>query len=204
MGFKPINGDSGESPVDFDLTCWYLNRRRVLELVGIDALSGELRAVREMSGGDQLLKLEELVAFKDALARWIRSQKPPTLGQLLVRDEIRSGVVFTHYTDWFCKGLSQVSAALGRGKTSIAPALAYAKLDDLRQGWRIECRFHHDHLTSGPSRMSSLTRFQRLAGRNRRSDDIGSRSSRSISTRSIALRLSEMCRHCGPNGGWSR
>jgi hypothetical protein len=31
------DASQAETPVDYDLTCWYLNRRRVLELVGIEA-----------------------------------------------------------------------------------------------------------------------------------------------------------------------
>jgi hypothetical protein len=37
---KPMNHETGQQPVDFDLTCWYINQRRVLELVGVDALYG--------------------------------------------------------------------------------------------------------------------------------------------------------------------
>ncbi len=30
------------APVDYDLTCWYLNQRRVLELVGVDSVAPRL------------------------------------------------------------------------------------------------------------------------------------------------------------------
>ena len=29
----------GSAPVDYDLTCWYLNQRRVVELVGVDSVA---------------------------------------------------------------------------------------------------------------------------------------------------------------------
>jgi len=138
-------------PVDYDLTCWYINQRRVLELVGVEALSGELRAVEDLSGNEYVRSLANLVAFKDTLTRWLRHQKPPTLGQILIGQEPRAGVIFTHYTNWFCKGLGGIHRALGQGKSPVSPALAHAKLDDLREGWRVECRFHHDHLTSSSS-----------------------------------------------------
>jgi hypothetical protein len=112
---------------------------------------GQLRAAGELGQNEHLLKLGELVAFKGALTRWLRNQKPHTLGQILIAEEPCPGLIFTHYTNWFCKGLPEVSRAVDRGKRPVPLALAYAKLDDLRQGWRIECRFHHDHLTSASS-----------------------------------------------------
>ena len=99
--------ETGQAPVDFDLTCWYINQRRVLELVGVDALSGQLRAVGELSQNEHLLKLGELAAFKDAITLWLRNQKPRTLGQILIAQEPRPGLIFTHYTNWFCKGLHE-------------------------------------------------------------------------------------------------
>jgi hypothetical protein len=72
-----------ETPVDYDLTCWYLNRRRVLELVGIEAA-----ATAGMS--DDMARIAERVALKNALTAWLDSAKPPTLGQLLIQSEFAS------------------------------------------------------------------------------------------------------------------
>ena len=144
-----------DTPIDYNLTCWYVNKRRVLELVGFETLSSDLRAAHSLGLDEQLRKLAELAVFKDAVTSWLRSNKPPTLGQILVQQQPCSGMIFTHYTNWFCKGLSDVERAIKRGKTPPL-ALAYAKLNDLREGWRIECRFHHDHLTSN-SAWSELT-----------------------------------------------
>jgi hypothetical protein len=141
--------NTAQPPLDFDLTCWYINQRRVLELVGVDGLSGQLRAVEELSG--KLRKNAEIVTFKDALTRWLHQHNPPTLGQLLIAQEPRAGLIFTLYTNWFCKGLREAGRAIEKGKTPIPMALAYAKLDEFRGGWRIECRFHPEHLTSDSS-----------------------------------------------------
>jgi hypothetical protein len=35
----PNPSSKAKKPVDYDLTCWYLNHRRVLELVGIEAVA---------------------------------------------------------------------------------------------------------------------------------------------------------------------
>lgn len=89
-----------------------------------------------------------LASFKDALVEWLRANNPPTLGQLLLKDTLASGVLFTFYTNFFCRGLPQVHAALIKGKVPMPMAEAYAKLDDLRSGWRVSFKFHHEHLTS--------------------------------------------------------
>lgn len=129
-------------PLDFDLTCWYLNQRRVIGLVGADSVTPRLGRAGSFA--------TEFI-LKDALTEWMRSAKPPTLGQLLVSDTLKSNSLFTIYTNFYCRGLSKVRQALDKGKQPVPPAEAYAKLDDLRPGWRVSFRFHHDHLTSNSS-----------------------------------------------------
>jgi hypothetical protein len=137
------------SEVDYDLTCWYLNLRRVIELVGAEPFAPYLSAGHSLSqGGDQLHKLAALSTAKNALVEWFRSANPPTLGQLLASGELSNGSIFTHYASFYCKGLPAVRAALEKGKSSVPMAEAYAKLDDLKAGCRLSARFHHEHLTS--------------------------------------------------------
>lgn len=134
--------------VDYDLTCWYLNQRRVIELVGADSVLPRLGG-RPGHGGDEYLqRLAALSYLKDAVADWLRTTNPPTLGQLLLKDTLAPNTLFTLYTNLFCRGLPKVRDALEKGKTPVPVAEAYAKLDDLRPGWRISFRFHHEHLTS--------------------------------------------------------
>jgi hypothetical protein len=71
-------------PVDYDLTCWYLNRRRVLELVGIEA------AYQTTGLSGRMALNAELVALKNALVAWLNFNKPPTLGQLLIKGKLTS------------------------------------------------------------------------------------------------------------------
>jgi hypothetical protein len=140
-----------QMPLDFDLTCWYINKRRVLELVGNDISSNLLRASPDLSDNEQLRNLAQIVAFRDATTEWLRHNNPPTLGQLLIKNQNQlEPAIFTYYTNWYCKGL-RIRRSIQQGRTPNSPALAYAKLDDLRPGWRIECRFHHEHLTAESS-----------------------------------------------------
>ncbi|OCJ05387.1 hypothetical protein A6U86_29455 [Rhizobium sp. AC27/96] len=134
----------------FDLTSWYINQRRVLELVGHDAVAGGF-TLAKIQPTENLKVIAINSAFQDALTRWLDEREPKTLGQLVILDDIAPGRIFTCYTNWFFKGLSEVSKAIERGATLVPPAIAYAKLDDFRQGWKIECRFQHEHFTARSS-----------------------------------------------------
>jgi hypothetical protein len=144
--------------IPFDLTCWYLNARRVMELVGPDAISGRLSGATGLTG--HLQKIAELVAEKDAVSAWLRSANPPPLGKLIAEDRLATGLVFTHYSNFAFKGLPAVHSAIERGGR--APlAAGYSKL----QGWvpdgRMTFNFHHEHLTSQSS-------WSELSGQNRK------------------------------------
>jgi hypothetical protein len=144
-----------ETPVDYDLTCWYLNRRRVLELVGIEAAA----ATGGMS--DDMAGIAERVALKNALTAWLDSAKPATLGKLLIKGVLRENVLFTHFSNFFGRGLPAIHRALTKGKTDIPLAELYSKLDELKAGWRLTFRFHHEHLTS-TSAWSELSKQHQL------------------------------------------
>lgn len=137
-----------DPPADYDLTCWYLNQRRVMELVGANSIAPRLGGRISYGGDDYLQRLAALSSLKDALVDWLRAANPPTLGQLLIKDTLAPNTLFTLYTNLFCRGLPKIRNALDKGKTAVPPAEAYAKFDDLRPGWRVSFRFHHEHLTS--------------------------------------------------------
>ena len=150
------------TPVDYDLTCWYLNQRRVLELLGALNLAADIKAIiASTSNGDALQQHMVLSLLKDRLTEWLRAAKPPTLGQLIVTGKLQHGTVFTHYTNYYCKGLPQVMEALRTGSSPVPMAEAYAKLDGFQPGQKISFRFRHDHLTSTSS-WSELSRQRRL------------------------------------------
>lgn len=143
-----MDDSSGAGP-DFQLTCWYINKRRLLERLGVEVISSTLQFAAGFDG--HLRELAELTAFTDAASGWLRSQHLPTLGRILLAGAPAVGTVFTHYSNWWCKGVRTSWEAWKQGK-QVVPALAYSKLDDLRNDWRVECRFHPEHLTSDSSR----------------------------------------------------
>ena len=138
----------GDAPVDYDLTCWYLNIRRVIELLGAETVSPDLRRISALGEIDDQLRTNVIIsALKKRLTDWLHTENPPTLGQLLIEDKLRPGVLFTHYDRYFCKGLSKVTKALQKGNSPVPMAEAYAKLESFRSGQKISFRFHHEHLT---------------------------------------------------------
>ena len=154
--------ENESTPVDYDLTCWYLNQRRVLELLGALNLAADIKAViAPTSSGDALQQNMVLSLLKDRLTEWLRAAKPPTLGQLIVTGKLQHGAFFTRYTNYYCKGLSQVMKALQTGSSPVPMAEAYAKLDGFQPGQKISFRFNHDHLTSTSS-WSELSGQRRL------------------------------------------
>ena len=144
--------------IPFDLTCWYLNSRRVLELVGAESVYGKLAAVTNLDG--QLRKIAELQIQKNALTDWLRATNPPTLGKLIVENKLKDGCLFTHYSNYFFRGLPRVRDALDRGK-DVPLAEAYSKIRNWQADGRLEFKFHHEHLTSTSS-WSELTRQKRM------------------------------------------
>lgn len=140
------------APVDYDLTCWYLNQRRVVELVGVEAVAPGLGRVESFAADtDPLRRIAQLSLLKDALVDWFHSANPPTLGQLLISDTLKKNSLFTFYTNYYCRGLPKVRDSLDKGREPVPTAEAYAKLDAFRPGWRVSFRFHHEHLTSTSS-----------------------------------------------------
>lgn len=139
-----------EQPADVDLTCWYINQRRIVELLGhIDFLDLTSHG-KGAHQGEHLRRLYELAAFKNATTDWIRKTKTPTLGQLVMSGQLRHGVHFTHFGSWHFKGSGALYDARSSGDQT-RTALAYSKLDEFEPGLRIECRYGGDHMTSTTS-----------------------------------------------------
>lgn len=123
-----------------------------MELLGADQIAASFGSAGSLvSMGGSLRRNAELTILKDALTDWLRSASPPPLGKLLLRNNLKSNSIFTHYSNFFCRGLPAIGKAIEQGKTPKIPAEAYAKLGELRPGWCVNCHFHHEHLTSKSS-----------------------------------------------------
>jgi len=118
-----------------------------MELVGAQGILRYLGSAEGVGPLDQIRKDAVISTLKRDMTAWLNTNKPPTLGQLIVHDQLTEGTFFTHYSNFFFRGLSKVSAALRKGKPAPMED-GYSKLDDLAPGKRVSFRFHHEHLTS--------------------------------------------------------
>lgn len=129
--------------VGFDLTCWYINARRVAELVGLPESS-------QQAGDEQARRVGQIIATKNSVVRWLRERSPTPLEVLLSQEKLTVGNLFTHHSNFFFSGLSKVAEARRKNKP-VKPATGYSKLEEWRPGGRIEFEFHDEHLTAGSS-----------------------------------------------------
>lgn len=130
--------------IPFDITCWYLNSRRAIELTGLNSTSNSFQEIA------RLQKLKLLSEQKNAIIAYMCSNEIEPLDKLLSEKRLEVGKFFTHNTNFFFKGLSAVQNALNKNKLTPL-ASGYAKLDHWQNDSRLTFNFHHEHLTSNSS-----------------------------------------------------
>ncbi len=130
--------------VPFDLTCWYLNARRIVEITKV----APSPSPTEVDG--QMARLVHLMQLKNAVVTWMGANGPPSLEVLLAQEKVVPGVVFTHHSNFFFSGLSKIAAALEKNKPNKL-AVGYSKLDGWRPDGRLQFDFDYEHLTSNSS-----------------------------------------------------
>ena len=135
--------------VPFDLTCWYLNQRRIIELVGNSSLSKH--ASGNFDSNDHLAVLRQMQVVKDAAVDWMKLANPNSLGMMLAENTLATGKIFTHYDKFGFKGLGRYEEAKAKGRNAPVPH-AYSKLEAYGENLRLEIDFFPDHLTSASAR----------------------------------------------------
>lgn len=130
--------------VPYDLTCWYLNARRILELTDHTPL------IRFSADDDYLARLGYLTQLKKIVVEWLQTSGPAPLGILLANNELTTGSLFTHHSNYYFAGLGEVSKARAQGK-AVEPAKAYSKLKEWQTGGKVTFDFHDEHLTCNSS-----------------------------------------------------
>lgn len=128
--------------IPFDITCWYLNTRRIYELVGSKSMpiySAE---------SEFMQKRRSLSDQKNAVVQYMFLNNIEPLDKLILEGKLQAGSLFTHHTNFFFSGLSKVGKALEDKKKILPKSSGYSKLDQWKQYSRLEFDFHHEHLTS--------------------------------------------------------
>lgn len=136
---------------DYNLTAWYLNQRRIIELVSPLHVAEQLQtalASPAIASDPHLRTLFVQATLKDAVITWAKVAQPPTLGQLILSDSVTPGKVFTHFSNFYCRGLGAYeSIPSSRRKPPELPKIS-SKLDSLLPGARLSIRYHPEHLTA--------------------------------------------------------
>lgn len=144
--------------IPYDLTCWYLNARRIAELTGSKAI---IQRVRQSGASSNFLQRgAELEALKESAIAWMKAENPHPLHMLSTEGELAEGRLFTHNANFFFKGLSAAVTAIDRGR-SPKPAIGYSKLEDWHPDGKLQFEFHPEHLTSNSSK-TELTGQKRM------------------------------------------
>lgn len=134
---------------DYDLSCWYLNRRRVMALTGVTSVVPGFGG--HYAAAAHLRELATTTGLEHALGAWLEAAKPPTLGQLVASDTLVVGSFFTHFGDFYSRGVPAMHKAVSQGRTPVPPALLHTNLDALRPNLKLEVRFSHEHFTANSS-----------------------------------------------------
>lgn len=140
--------------VPFDLTCWYLNARRIAEITGVAPVA------QPGATDPHSARTAQLIQSKNGVVAWMRANGPTPLEVLLTEGKLAPGAIFTHHSSFFFSGLSNVAEERRKGKPVKQPAAAYSKLDEWQSGGRLVFELHDEHLTSGSS-WSELSGQQR-------------------------------------------
>ena len=127
----------------YDLTCWYINARRLAELFGADSLP-----VSNRSKDDFLYKPDLNGRLKDMVLSRISHTAPPTLEELVITGKVQPGAVFTRTGKTFCKGLTKYALATQAGKVTPPLPSMYVKLDVISAFEKLTFDYHPEHLTS--------------------------------------------------------
>lgn len=144
----------------YDLSCWYLNRRRVMALTGATPMIAD-RGKRE-AGAMHLQELATTTGLELALGDWLDRAKPPTLGQLVAAEQLVVGSFFTHFGDFYSRGVPAMHKAMIKQLSPVPQALIHTKLDALRPDMKLEVRFSHEHFTANSSWTELARRAQLL------------------------------------------
>lgn len=129
----------------FNLTCWYINQRRLMELVGPAAVAQRLDGYQYLE--EYQRTLATLAGFKSLAIDYIKSQGVEPLGTSVLNQKAVEGCMFTHYSQFWFKGLSKLHPD-SKNRKQNGTASGYAKLDDFEPALRLEFNFHPEHLTS--------------------------------------------------------
>lgn len=143
---------------NLDLTAWYVNIRRCLELIGSNQMYDmALKADKN----DYSIKPGITQYIKDDLMDYVRNNEIKSLEMLILKDEAVPGSLFTINACFMCAGIFAHHESRAKKGKIPKPATAKASLGDLKKGLSLTIQFFGEHITSS-SGWTMLSKRQNL------------------------------------------
>ncbi|PWB82133.1 MAG: hypothetical protein C3F08_00400 [Candidatus Methylomirabilota bacterium] len=143
-----------------NLSALYLSLKRLSEIISLpDRVTHKIMASGNLPsyehGRNRLV-----VTLEARLLQWLPQADLPTLGELLAKNLITEGALFTHLGPCFGKGVAPAAYRFYEGKAIKNMPLLYAKLDSFTEGGRIEIPLHPENFITDSS-------WEQLSGQRR-------------------------------------
>lgn len=132
-----------------NISAYFVSQKRLNEVIPPETLAPAARYFDISESHNRgLSRTSVIAAYESAAIAWLSARKFPSLGQLLIEQNITSGAFFTHDGPFFGKDIE--AAALecaSNGFTSKKPML-WTKLDLFKEGLKLTVQAHPDNYTT--------------------------------------------------------
>jgi hypothetical protein len=129
------------------LTPWYLNVRRIADLIGSPEIHAAVLNISHLSGGR--VYAPSLAPLTNNMVLWLRKQRIMPFEQLLLQEEAKVGQLFTAFRDFYCRGLPAWRRYSGKsgGPRPERPQIS-ARYDFNAEPLHLTIPFDPEHLVS--------------------------------------------------------
>ena len=145
---------------ELSMTAWYLNPSRIAQLLDTPDLVQLLPVLKATPGPTGIFTEAGIAqsAYKRAIEKWLAVNDVPSMGELISKQRLKTGQIFTIYHDFYCKGLAQFNSSLNE-----IPRNAVAEIHHtLRYDGETRLRISYH-----PGNLTSMTAWSKLSGHER-------------------------------------
>lgn len=143
--------------IDYDLTSYYFNIKRVSELIGF----GNTIAMYGNVSDDVMLRTAIVSKMKDALVTYMSKNSISSIEKLSVTNSLEIGSLFTIFASFSFKGLLRHHKGHPRHRMGLPLATGSCELGEAIGNKKVNFKFSPDHLVSSTS-------WGELSGRGRK------------------------------------
>lgn len=132
-----------------NLSALFISQQRMNELLGANLLHrsmGSFSLADRKVGG--LQRRQVLTAYEEATIEWLNRADLPTLGELIVGEELRYGKFFTHIGPFYGRATMESDGLFFSDKPLKREAVIWTKLDGLKAGHTLTLQVHPENYTT--------------------------------------------------------